>query len=190
MPPRRTRALRSTQGTRQVKADELSPPRSAEESGSPDPIALTPAPATQARALRSRATKGETSSPAPSSTQAPSSKLRGRNGNGSGTKTRLRSGRRSKGFVVDADILGDGELVVPSDEEEYEAWIVEKREKSKGKGVSNGGNGESSKMAQERWARQQDRQRLHQVSLPAYLTDERSDSLGKEIRTPLFTCES
>jgi hypothetical protein len=165
MPPRRTRApVRSTQSTRRVKADESSPVPS---TGSPDPIALTPAP-TQSRALRSRASKGETSSPAPSSTQAPSSELRARNSNGSGTKTRLRSGRRSKGFVVDADILGDGELVVPSDEEEYEAWIVEKRQaKGQGKGIGANGNsnGESSKMAQERWAKQRDRQRLLQVCI-------------------------
>ena len=139
-----------------MKADESSPPRSAEESGSPDPIALTPAPATQARALRSRASKGETSSPAPSSTQAPSSELRGRNGNGSGTTTRLRSGRRSKGFVVDAEILGDGELVVPSDEEEYEAWIDEK---SRDDGDDK--RGESSKMAQERYAKLEHVSHLH-----------------------------
>jgi hypothetical protein len=69
---------------------------------------------------------------------------------------------------VDADILGDGELVVPSDEEEYEAWIVEKRQaKGQGKGIGANGNsnGESSKMAQERWAKQQDRQRLLQVCI-------------------------
>jgi hypothetical protein len=67
---------------------------------------------------------------------------------------------------VDADILGDGELVVPSDEEEYEAWIVEKRQaKGRGKGIGGDSNGESSKMAQERWAKQRDRQRLLQVCI-------------------------
>jgi hypothetical protein len=44
--------------------------------------------------------------------------------------------------------LGEGDLVVPSDEEEYEAWVDEKsRENGDEK------RGESSKMAQERYAK-------------------------------------
>ena len=43
--------------------------------------------------------------------------------------------------------MGEQDLVVPSDEEEYEAWIEEKS-----KNEREGKHGESSKMAQERYA--------------------------------------
>jgi hypothetical protein len=147
MPPR----VRSTQGARAraTRAGPSSPPTAPtqavkieQDEGSPDPLALTPAPTSRSRPMRStrsvRSPSSANSSPAPTSTQAPSSEIRA----GKSKTTRLRSGRRSKGFTVDVNVLGEGDLVVPSDEEEYEAWIEGKK-------------GESSKMAQERWARHQ-----------------------------------
>ena len=134
MATRRSVPSRSTQ---RVKS-EVSSQLEIEQEGSPDPIALTPAPTS-----RPRRTRASESSPAPSSTQAPSSELR----TGSGARrTRLRSGRRSKGYQVE-DVLGDQDLVVPSDEEEYEVWVDQKL-----KNEREGKQGESSKMAQERYA--------------------------------------
>jgi len=132
MPPRRS----NPRSTQRVKV-EISR-QSEEGSASPDPIALTPAPT-----ARLRRTRASESSPAPS-TQAPSSEIR----TGSGArKTRLRSGRRTKGQAVE-EVLGEGDLVVPSDEEEYEAWVDDKS-----RDIGNGKKGESSKMAQERYAK-------------------------------------
>ena len=159
MPPRRS----NPRSTQRVKV-EISP-LSEDGSASPDPIALTPAPT--ARLRRSRASE---SSPAPS-IQAPSSELR----TGSGArKTRLRSGRRSKGHAVE-EVLGEGDLVVPSDEEEYEAWIDEKsRDHGDGK------RGESSKMAQERYAK------LEHVR---QLQFNRADKVDENFRITLYTFE-
>lgn len=107
---------------------------------SPDPIALTPLP-TQRRITRQYASSPSAShasglsSPGqlPLSTQRLSSEI------GQFPKTRLRSGRptgrRSGGFAP--LLLGDDDLVVPSDEDEFEAW-------------AEGNRGESSRMAQER----------------------------------------
>jgi hypothetical protein len=53
----------------------------------------------------------------------------------------LRSGRRSRGYVPVR--LGSQDLVVPSDEEEFEIWAE--------------GKGESSRMAQARYEREQSR---------------------------------
>jgi len=140
MPPRRSNP-RSTQ-----RVGVAIGPKSEEGSASPDPIALTPAPT-----ARLRRTRASDSSPAPS-TQAPSSEIR----TGSGArKTRLRSGRRSKGHAVE-EVLGEGDLVVPSDEEEFEAWVDEKS-----KDIGNGKRGESSKMAQERYAKLEHVSHLH-----------------------------
>lgn len=132
MAPRRS----NPRSTQRVKL-EISPDHS---SASPDPIALTPAP----RLRRTRASESS-----PPSTQAPSSELR----TGSGTrKTRLRSGRRSKGVAIE-DVLGEGDLVVPSDEDEYEAWVDEKSKDQDQDRASGNGKAESSKMAQERYAK-------------------------------------
>ena len=74
----------------------------------------------------------------PTSTQVPSSETRAQPGSKT-TTTRLRSGRPSR--PIKPILLGDEDLVVPSDEEEYEAWIKGKK------------RGESSRMAQERYAK-------------------------------------
>ena len=159
MPPRRS----NPRSTQRVKL-EIGP-QSEDGSASPDPIALTPAPTT-----RPRRTRASESSPAPS-IQAPSSELR----TGSGArKSRLRSGRRSKGHAVD-EVLGEGDLVVPSDEEEYEAWIDEK---SRDDGDEK--RGESSKMAQERYAK------LEHVSS---LNRDRADKVEENFRIAFYTFE-
>ena len=98
MVSRRSVPSRSVQ---RVKSENPTQP-DIEGEGSPDPLALTPAPTG-----RPRRTRALESSPAPSSTQAPSSELRTGSG---GRKTRLRSGRRSKGQQVE-DALGDEDLV-------------------------------------------------------------------------------
>jgi hypothetical protein len=141
MAPRRSAPVRSTQKVKTEKSTLLQAEAEGELSASPDPIALTPAPTARPQRTRARASE---SSPAPSSTQAPSSELRTGSG---GRKTRLRSGRRSKGLAVTEDVLGDEDLVVPSDEEEFEVWLEEKE-----KGERDDRKGESSKMAQDRWA--------------------------------------
>jgi hypothetical protein len=133
MPPRNTRGpVRATQSTRsRVKVEQQS------DGESPDPIGSTPVPSETGSGTRSRRLRSAIdSSPAPSSTQAPSSEARqGRKE----PKSRLRSGRRSKGYT--GVVLGEEDLVVPSDEEEYEVWVE-------------GKVGESSKMAQERYERE------------------------------------
>jgi len=72
-------------------------------------------------------------------------------------------------------VLGEGDLVVPSDEEEYEAWI---EENSRDDGDEK--RGESSKMAQERYAK------LEHVSS---LNRDRADKVEEDIRITLYTFE-
>lgn len=138
---RTTGSVRVTRGTQRFRDEE-----------SPDPIALTP---TQRRTNRTLAT-----SPTTSHTSARSASISGDIPSSdlgavhspilTTTTTRLRSGRRSKGFVPVN--LGDGDLVVPSDEDEFEVWAETKR-------------GESSKMAQMRYERQASTTRNQIVSL-------------------------
>lgn len=155
MPPRKpcastARATRSTQRKTRAELDIKS-----EERDSPDPIGSTPVPGPShssdlgdifASSSRARTRLSHRSSPA-SSIHAPSSESRPGREAGTKAKTRLRSGRRSKG-LKEVAVLGEGDLIVPSDEDEYEEWVEGKR-------------GESSKMAQERWERERDPIRSH-----------------------------
>jgi hypothetical protein len=67
-------------------------------------------------------------------------------------------------------VLGEGDLIVPSDEEEYDEWVEAKR-------------GESSKMAQERWERERDPTRPHGQSRSMDAEVSRTSGLGVRFET-------
>lgn len=155
-PPRRKTTAANVNANAGAGSSASRPTRSSRgrDEESPDPIALTPFPRTRRRTrlltspTASHSSARSSSIPLPTSTQAQAQAAARSSSPALGKlpTSRLRSGRRSKGYVPIE--LGSQDLVVPSDEEEFELWAEGKK-------------GESSRMAQERYERQ--RSRSHSI---------------------------